>query len=202
MKRRRYRALVAATLASAAVALAVACTFPEVSFAPDDATRPGDETATPEGSTPGPASDAAILEATTRDDATARVPDGSCLPDDCDCDKDLFFRGGCDSGAKPDAQVDCDDLDPLRKPDAGLTGEPPPAGQVPAGDWNCDSRTDTAYPSGIQCAAGLGGCTGGPGFKDAPGCGLAADYFECKDLGLTKGGCQAVKIDSRVQLCK
>lgn len=198
---KRSRAIVFLVSAGmAAGAIVAACTFPEATFAPmngDD----GNSEASAEGST-GSTTDAALLEATTRDDATAIVPDGSCLPDDCDCDKDHFFRGLCDSGAKADAQVDCDDLDPLRKPDAGLTGEVPPPGQIPRGDWNCDGKTDPAYAPTIKCTGSLAGCNGGPGFKKDPGCGLAGDYFECKDLGLTSGGCQAVKLDSRIQLCK
>ena len=69
-----------------------------------------------------------MLEAATRDDATAKVPTGSCLADDCDCDKDKFLRAGFDAGTRSDAQVDCDDLDPLRNPAAGLTETAPEEG--------------------------------------------------------------------------
>lgn len=144
-----------------------------------------------------------MLEAATRDDATAKVPTGSCLADDCDCDKDKFLRAGCDAGTKSDAQVDCDDLDPLRNPAAGLTETAPEEGQVPKGDWNCDGRVDKAYPTGVTCRADLiNGCLGGPGFQGDPPCGASGEYVDCQDKGLAGGGCVAVKLDSRKQLCR
>jgi hypothetical protein len=146
--------------------------------------------------------DSAIVEGSTRDDATAKVPDGSCTPDDCDCDKDFFYRGGCDAGIPNNAKPDCDDLDPLRKPDAGLTSTVPDPGQTPYGDWNCDSLVTKAYAPNLKCVNVITACNGGAGFKTEPGCGVTADFFECKDLGLTKGGCQAVFVDKRAQLCK
>jgi hypothetical protein len=204
MKRRTVLFLAASSLGAAAIV--AACTFPEVTFAPDvvggDAAGGSSNDSGDTGDAPAAdaSGDAAILEAATRDEASAPIPDGSCLATDCDCDKDLAPRAQCDAGASSGKAVDCDDLDPLRRPNAPLTGEVPPAGQVPAGDWDCDGKVEKAYPTNLKCTKTLtGACTGGQGFKSDPGCGELADYFRCQASGLT---CAAVYIDSRKQLCK
>jgi hypothetical protein len=198
----RRGAWIALATALPAVVIPVSCGFPEVEFRDRNEGGSG-EGGSSESSTDGPSGDAAIVEGSVRDDSTARVPDGTCVPTDCDCDKDLFRSDKCDAAGTPDGtKFDCDDLDPLRKPDARLTGEVPPQGQVPYGDWNCDGKPETAYETNIKCAYALTTCTGGSGYKNNPPCGTAADYFECRDLGALTGGCAAVKLDSRTQLCK
>ncbi len=200
----RNRALVAlGTGISVSVAILVSCSFPEVTFT-DGPGSGGDgnlETA-PRDAPSDATADTALLEGSVRDDATANVPEGSCVPEDCDCDKDTWLRGNCDSGTLHPTRLDCDDLDPLRHPDADPSQELPPPGQVPPGDWNCDGKVDKAYEINIKCVSNIVSCTGGPGFTNDPTCGTKAAYYECKDLGIPKGGCQEVLKDQRVQLCQ
>lgn len=199
------------TSLSLGVAMLASCSLPNVTFSDTPTGSEGGEGSTgqeggnPEGSTKdGPVDapgDAAVIEAAARDDATAKVPDGSCVPEDCDCDKDLFLRSNCDSGTNHPTKLDCDDFDPLRKPDAGLTEELPDNGQVPKGDWNCDGHVDKAYYVNVKCGGTiLTGCTGGPGFTNDPECGTSADYFQCGVVGL---GCGLIKeATPRKQGCK
>lgn len=195
--------LLLASATCVAAAVGVACGFPNVEFASDDGGPGGDsDPGVADGAGSEATADSALVEGSVRDDATAKVPDGSCLPDDCDCDRDFFFRGNCDAGIQTDARLDCDDFDPLRKPDATLTSTVPDQGQIPYGDWNCDAIVDKAYSTNLKCSAVLTSCTGGAGFKGNPGCGVSEAYFTCQDLGLFKGGCQAVLVDDRRQLCK
>lgn len=178
--------------ATSAIALIVSCTFPDVGFAERsvdasvDASVPQDDAA----------SDGALVEATTRTDATAKIPDGSCLAH-CDCDGDKYFQADCDSGAAPDAQFDCDDRDPLRWPNAQYSSAVPDDDQSPRGDWDCDQQTEKAY--GVNLTCGLGSC-GKKGFLDDPPCGTVADYFECQTASVL--GCEPRLFDSRKQACK
>ena len=140
------------------------------------------------------------MNGTLRDDATAKVPAGGCAANDCDCDKDLFLRSNCDLGTEHPSRLDCDDFDPLRKPGAGFSAVPPDPGQVPFRDWNCDGIVDKAYAVNETCTGAAVACQGQPGFANDPARGAAADYVACKPSGVA--GCQAQKLDTRVQLGK
>jgi len=202
---RRRKLTVALVALTTTLAIGAACTFPDPEFVPDSQ-LPGEggPQGGEEGGPTGDAiSEAPVVDATARTDATERVPDGACdLTTDCDCDNDTYFRSQCDAGQGDAAiKLDCDDLDPLRNPGADFSEAKPDPSQSPEGDWNCDKELTRAYPINLTC----GGipCGGGQGFKGAgPKCGEEADYFECQDLGLFGGSCQAVKIDRRKQPCK
>lgn len=184
---RRLILFAVAVAATSALVVPASCTFPEVRF--DD--RSSEASATTDGMI-----DAAGLEATTRTDATARIPDGGCLAE-CDCDLDQFLRINCDSGTPSDGRFDCDDWDPLRKPGAQYSTAIPHDGQNPKGDWDCDLKTDKAFAVNLVC--GLASCNK-KGFISDPGCGEFADYFECQSADFV--GCEARLLDSRPQACK
>lgn len=221
MKRRRRRFLLGA-LASGMTGIAVACTFPEVTFGPALS-----EGGVPASETEGGLEDSSIEDGgledssiedgdladgivfgdgdvgdvvTSRGDASAI--DAAACSDVCDCDSDGYVRdGGCDgdagdAGGKPTG--DCDDTDPLRNPRSGYVAVKPTSH---TGDWNCDGVVEKGYPEGNRACTGtpLTGCAG-EGFEKPVACGEEADYFKCGAAGLW---CQPnIFIDRRRQACK
>jgi hypothetical protein len=199
----RRRALVAASSVAALFAIGAACTFPSVDFAgTDGGTDSGNDTTSGGGDA---AIDAPLIEASTHDADTTVDAEG-CTS--CDCDHDGFFArtadGGCEGG--PDSGYDCDDTDSFINQGRGFVDDFNWTSKVHAipYDWNCSGAVEKAYPTGLKCAyAGiLTNCVGGYGFTGDPACGTDGDYFECQDLGAFTGGCAAVKIDTRHQLCQ
>lgn len=185
MKHRRIVAVVMFALPLAAVG--VACSFPDVSFGPagdDGAVEPDVAEPAPDVDAGDAAADVIIdmpEDAAVRDDATARV-DASGCDATCDCDNDGYWEIGCDAGADASGQPgDCDDLDPLRHPDAPYTAEPPVGHE---GDWNCDGEVQAKPRRSIRCTQDWRGCTGEPGFIGEPRCGTRADYYVCRKDGL------------------
>lgn len=197
------------------VGVGVACSFPDVSFGSasveeeDAATEAGSESRAEEGGADGGLDAADLADAfdfgdvATRDDANQVVDANACGDrSPCDCDGDGYLDIGCDAG--PDAAGlgkkpgDCDDLDPLRHPDA-LPTDAVPVGHD--GDWNCDGVVSRVPTAQIKCSGtGLTGCSGGPGFLNKPTCGTKADVYSCEASGLL--ACQAVPKGTATQLCQ
>jgi hypothetical protein len=194
-------------LAAPIFLIGAACTFPDVEFltpGSDGGTSsssgsggPGGE-AGPDGQPPDIRFDAAGLgDVATRSDSEAPVDKGTCPTSwKCDCDKDLFLDdecvrteieagrdGGFEAGSKPG---DCDDLDPVRNPEAGPRSDVPRQGAPGTpGDWNCDG-TVTRNPLKLKCAepskvgGAIVGCNGGTdGYLADTECGETNDVWTC-----------------------
>lgn len=199
MSRRLGRARVwsvAVSAAGATASIVIACSFPDVTFAPgSEAGGGGDgnaEAAALDGGGGDAPLDAPVADAEQRTDATQRVDEAGCK-NPCDCDEDKFVNKSClEAGADPKT-ADCDDFDPLRYPTkTAFTTEVPPADN--GGDWNCDTIVEPQYPTGLSCTTSCGA----EGFTSKPTCGQSADYFRCTGIGL----CGATKIDTRKQGCR
>lgn len=208
--RRRRGALVVAGMASCAVALIVACTFPEATFVPDDGTRPGDES-TGEGSTVD--ADASAFEDVSNDVQGVLIdggdPDALIVKEDggkvdasgcttCDCDDDTYWdttKAGCNT---PDAGPhDCDDKDSRTHPNQGYLlakGEPPRNG-----DWNCVSGVEKFYNPNLKCTDLPAGsaCDSAFGFEDNPACGATGTFVTCKSVGGVLGLLRTCAVGSR-----
>ena len=210
---RRRKILLTVLFASPLVGIGAACTFPEVNFL----TAGGDSGGSSSGSS-GPGGDsggdgqppdirfdaASVGDVAARSDSEAPVDVGTCPTSwKCDCDKDLYLDdtcleaeldagrdGGFEAGSKPG---DCDDLDPVRHPEAGLRSDPPrPGAPPPPGDWNCDNDV-TRVPPPLKCGEpnGLGGCTGGTdGFRAVTACGETNDVYTCPKSVAGNGNCE------------
>lgn len=210
MKRRRRRFSLGA-LAAGMTGIVVACTFPEVTFAPALSEGGVSET---DGGLEDSSLDAGALEdgfvfgdgdvgdvVTSRGDAS--ILDAAACIGVCDCDSDGYVQdGGCDEDAgdgtgKPEG--DCDDTDKLRHPESGYVAIKP---SNHAGDWNCNGIIEKGYPEGNRSCSGtpLLGCAG-EGFQGPVACGEEADYFKCGPDGVL--GCRPnIFIDRRPQACK
>jgi hypothetical protein len=187
------------------MALIVSCSFPDIEFAPAGGGGTGSEGGSGEGSADSSSAadasaDTAVIEASTRGDADTKIDAAGCQS--CDCDDDGYFRrgGGCDGG--PGTVYDCDDTDRYINPARDFANDFTWTSTHPiAFDWNCSGVVERSYATGLKCGGTvITGCTGGPAYQGAgPGCGNSADYFECKPVN---GFCAAVKVDTRIQLCK
>jgi hypothetical protein len=145
---------------AAGVVLGVACSFPDIEFAPQadggaNASEAGlDATISDsgKGGETGPTDGGVKIEYDANipiDDAGGTViSNPSACDGSCDCDGDGFYRGdaGCDGGAAPD----CDDLDSRTHPGAG--GRYDPAVPPRNGDWNCDGTVTRLVQEHFACA--------------------------------------------------
>ncbi|MDB4942133.1 MAG: hypothetical protein JWP97_1667 [Labilithrix sp.] len=219
MRKLRAHAIIVA-IASAGLAAAAACSFPEVTFssgAPDGSAdaRLDDATEGPEaggdGSVPrkpdvdpdGGASDGSVAG-----DAAVPIDASGCVT--CDCDHDGYDRvdkdAGCDGkGGTKGALADCDDHVAAIHPEVPdfLLDIWPASTHVPAGDWDCDGTALHQYDYNATCAA-LSACSGG--FVGNPPCGATADYLTCQQplplLGLTCSEKARESAGKRTQGCK
>lgn len=185
MTRRRLLAL--GFMTAPIVGVAVACSFPDVDFAPaavPDSGNLGDATTSDAED-----NDGAPVESAVRDGATIDAAE-CALRKRCDCDGDGYRAIGCDAGG-PDADAgddglkegDCDDLDSFRNPGQTYTD----AGPSPDGggkwDWNCDGIEERAYKKTLNCRAellanGVLGCVGS-GYVEESACGQNVEYDVC-----------------------
>jgi hypothetical protein len=214
--RRRRLVALALALVAPTILIASACSFPEVTFSADAG---GGEAGAETGSETGPPIDTGIPDtvvqdvvgdAIVRDDATAVVDASVCSERPrCDCDKDGYLDKNCDAGeagvgidanAKPG---DCDDLDPLRHPEAGFTQEVPISPNI--GDWNCNGTVEALTDSGVVCSGSgaLGQCNQ-TGYVTSPACGAKADTYKCVGSGAANlGNCEPSLVATGVtQACK
>lgn len=214
MKRRERRVVIVATFVAPLVVVA-ACAFPDVTFGPGpDSNEAGTSDANAPERDAGrdvvggdvDTGDVDTGDVVTRNEASAVVDAGACEAGKphCDCDNDGYGDIHCDVdasvlGLKLD---DCDDLDPVRHPDQGFVAEVPPPGRD--GDWNCDGVVDRSPGNDLKCGgSGLGGCTGGSGFVNAPSCGEKADFYSCEPQANALAQCiQKPTGSTPVQLCR
>jgi hypothetical protein len=137
-------------------------------------------------------------DAASRGDATALVDAASCTT--CDCDNDTYNRAGCVDAGVDAGPVDCDDLDPLRHPGQAYLTTPPPAGQSPPGDWDCNDSVERFYTTGVSCSSLMTvACNGVQGLTTNPGCGVVGTFVTCHVNGLA---CAVETSQSRFQRCK
>ena len=210
----RRRALLAGTTFLAPLlVVAGACTFPDVTFAVGaeaDGGSSADGTAETSSFDGNSTQDVVINEATTRDDATAIVDASVCeTRTRCDCDNDEYADKACDVDASsilsykgnPLKPGDCDDLDPLRFPNAPLR-ELPPVGHE--GDWNCNGVLEASPSRNLACGGnGTLGCTGGSGYLGAPPCGTTADFYSCEPQANILATCKPKPTGAKpVQACQ
>lgn len=192
----RRKLVAALALGAAPAVVAAACSFPEVEYAAGFEAGPETSVIVEEDDGGIVLSDGAVVaDVVVRDDATARVEPDACADDDCDCDRDGYLRAGCDAGP---GEEDCDDLDPLRHPNADWTVEEPVGHD---GDWNCDGVVERRPKVNLECGGLSVACTGGSGFTNVPPCGIEADFYICQPEGLL--GCAPIPNGARVkQICR
>ena len=188
------------TIAGVGGAIGIACSFPDVDFAPAGIALDGevgsDVHVLVDGSDPG---------ALIASDAGKRIDAAGCTV--CDCDGDGFndlSRAGC---AGAGGKNDCDDSDTTTRPDQrfNTTAPYPPRN----GDWNCTGGVERFYEPSVTCA-GPGGasCDGRFGFEDDPTCGSTGTFVTCKTTGATPpllpGQCIVASrsLDTVTQACK
>lgn len=217
MRRRRITFAIALLGGSAlGFGVVAACSFPDVTFVPDDSVEAGDATTSSESSTGDAATDGGgrptnpdvdpeggSKDATTFD-GSGRIdagPDASC----CDCDNDQV---AADGGACVAASGDCDDLNPYIKPSQGFVASATwDSTHIPTYDWDCSGSTVKQYTHSLgSCAARskLSGCANGQGgFEGDPQCGQSAHYvITCAGDGNALNlKCTETASDNRVQGC-
>lgn len=180
------------------VAVAVACTFPDVTFGLEDGASEGgggDAAGRPDAAADDARDADVVGDVVTREDGRAPIVDASACATrvECDCDEDGYADERCDVDAaailsakgQPLKPGDCDDMDYLRHPEQDYVDEVPPPGKD--GDWDCDGIVESPYPSGAGWCTGtpLLGCRGGPGYQKATvSCGELADFYTCEPSGL------------------
>lgn len=204
---------------SVGVGLGAACTFPDVSFAPEGATDDGGAgdsgglnaaDALPKASEEdsGPVDPDGVKEdAATRDGGVVRPEAGAdgaagcggLAGDACDCDGDKYGNQSCPA---KDGGFDCDDFDNLVHPDAGFVAAQwdTKSPHTPAGDWDCDGVVTKQYPYKVSCGL-LQDCKA-QGFTGDPKCGETSDYIFCKPGLLGAIYCQDGPSEKRTQGCR
>jgi hypothetical protein len=210
MKRTRAKLVLIATAASTLLGLAVACSFPDVSFS----TTGGASEGGADGSTSDVGTDVLVLVdgsdpgAMVGHDASEPIDAAGCPATQCDCDDDHYLnlsKPGCAPEAGVDAgPSDCDDFDqtthPGQKPLA-VKARPPRDG-----DWNCMNGVEKFYTPNVKCTSLGGGsaCDSTFGFEDDPPCGIEGTYVTCKtvtDLALIQKCVVGAKSLSTKQAC-
>lgn len=214
----------------ASLATFAACTFPDVSFAPEGADVDGGN-GTSSGSSGAPGIDASGDAARdagagvdpdgVHQDAATRDPDSGIVRPEagaeggvqgcgagggnaCDCDNDNVKNSSCPP--QPSGGFDCDDFDPLVHPGTGFVAAKwdPTSPHTPQGDWNCDGTVTKQYSFSVSCGL-LNDCNG-QGFRDNPGCGESGDYVFCKSALLPGVGLACAedktKQETRTQGCR
>lgn len=222
MRPRQRRLLFALLVAAPIGAVAVACTFPEVTFTEGSGEAGPDSPSASSSSGVLPTTDASEaggdtgsiflddgglgVDVAKREDAS--VIDAAGCDARCDCDDDGYLKEGCDAAAPGDTVTvkgidDCDDLDKLVHPGQGYSDAVPRAGSPKPGDWDCDGVVTKGIKEDFQCVGlGAGICSADdpPKFKGAVGCGERGDILNCS----TKAplGCEESFREKATQLCK
>lgn len=215
---RHHLPLVLGVFVMSAVALVVACAFPEPTLVPDDAGAGTDVSAESATVTPlvDASDDRAAIGANEDVDPTGAEQDATTIPDGggrldagadaacCDCDGDGFMTDG---GACAKPTGDCDDQHPYVKPGQGFVAstiwDTP---HTPTYDWDCNGQTVKQYAYGVgKCSdhAKLEGCGNFQNaFEGNPACGETGHYVvtcAAEGLGLA---CTETAGDDRVQGCR
>jgi hypothetical protein len=218
VKRRRLVAV--ALFAAPLVAVAVACTFPDVTFGPiasdeggaQEGGNPDTGTTTTDGSSDGGPADAIAADVVRREDGGGVIVDASICEAKarCDCDDDEYADMNCDVDAaglksakgNPLMPGDCDDLDGLRHPGQGYVDEVPAPGKD--GNWDCTMPIEYFPVQNLTCGGiGLTGCSGGSGFVTAPPCGTESTFYSCEPQTNALAPCQPKPTGSSTrQACK
>lgn len=185
MTRRRLLAL--AFVATPLVAVAVACTFPDVTYAPTTTSPDTGADAHP-GPDPGADGSSDVGEASVGS-SDATTVDASACNNSCDCDGDHYWR---DSGCNLDASDaagrlgfgDCNDFNKDYFPTQMTYFEVAKGGSF---DYDCDGVETGLYPGSLTCSGtGALGCspkTGGYR-AGAPSCGQSGALSTCVGNGL------------------
>lgn len=163
-------------------AAAIACSFPEPTFGPDDPKDGSSDTTNSSSGSSG-------SDGSSSGSDGALNPDGNaCLGDPvCDCDGDQDLAVACDGG-------DCDDHDPRRRSTQTSYQDAAPA-LGKNGDWNCNKVVEREGDPGVSCSNILDGgvvqqaiavvACQKEGFTSDPECGEVATYTYCKFNGTT-----------------
>ncbi len=202
---RRRLALAGVAFAIAIAGVGVACSFPDVEFAPQDEASVIAPEVEPDANE-GPVVDAGPVDSSTVDVAV-RGDSGIITREECanrplcDCDLDGYLEIGCDAGAEAGSLPggDCDDLDPFRHPGQIFTTEAPTGDG--GWDWNCSGQVEKAYQENPACTGGLLTPCGGEGFQSTVACGQTGEFYRCIADRLL--GCSLTSyVEPRVQPCK
>ncbi len=207
MNQRKILALV--TFSVPLVVVAVACTFPDVTFSPSSndsgpgSDSPSNNLDAPLSTTDANTFDGAVPDVALRDSTIITDPSVCASKPTCDCDGDGYRAADCGADAAHyDASLkpgDCDDLDVERHPEAGLRADIPKGHE---GDWNCDGFVDHTPPQNLTCTGSGLGCGGGTGFLTAPKCGEEGDLYECPAPGLLVNCTPGPSGRKTTQLCQ
>ena len=187
MMRRRLLAL--AFVATPLVAVAVACSFPDVTYAPTTTSPDTDaDTDAHPGPDPGTDGSSDVAEASVGSSDSSTVDASSCN-NSCDCDGDHYWR---DSGCNLDASDaagrlgfgDCNDFNKDYFPTQTTYFDVAKSGGF---DYNCDGVETGLYPGSLACSGtGALGCspkTGGYAAR-APSCGQSGTLSTCAANGI------------------
>lgn len=196
MTRRRLLAL--GFFTTPLVGIAVACSFPDVSFAPASNDVP--ETGTRSDAT-GEADADQLTEASIGDFDANQIDLTSCF--ECDCDHDGYWRdAGCDAAATDAAGFkgfgDCDDSRDVYHPNQGsVYFRSFPQGAPFAFDFDCSGTDEQLYAAPLTCAfngpvPALASCVptnakppSNQGTTTPVGCGVEADLAKCEKPDLS-----------------
>jgi hypothetical protein len=202
-------------------AIAVACTFPEITFTGADGgassgTNPGSDgsSGSTSGSSTGGLSDSGAEDKDANSiahDSGTVVSPGNCIPGaaKCDCDNDGWGDKACMIDAGPNGydgglkQYDCDDNLGARYPDAGFNDSLWPAGATGTPfDWNCDGQVEYFYDR-VECQSTTLGCAASPdGYvSNSLPCAAPHDIYNCP--AVTVGTCNYASTGHQAtQACK
>lgn len=182
--KRRTRRVALATFTVLGMA-AFACTFPDVTFAPEGVGEGGAGEGGPGASDGGGATDAppsffadafSDLEAGVVKDDAGKVDAAGCTTCDCDGDQSNHNDAGCTTGG---SVPDCDDTDRRAKP--GMDWREDPEEAPLNGNWNCENGVEKQVPIKFDCTkVDLNSCVNAQGFAGDPKCGAEADLLACK----------------------
>lgn len=203
MRARRRVVAIAAVAAVLTCAIGVACTFPDVTFAPAGSEAGAGEGGNPEGSSDSPTgdgmTDAGLSDAGPPLDGESEKPDtGACI-DPCDCDRDGARTKDASCGMT--GGTDCDDTDNRAKP--GQTFLTDKATKDTKGDWNCDGNPERLIQNvNVDCGGTTDSCPAGKeGLRSDIPCGALGEYVYCKP-GALNVGCVQVDSGFRTQECR
>jgi hypothetical protein len=192
-----------ALAASVSLAIVGACSFPDVTYAPSDAS-PGhdaghdaDATAQDEGGVEAGLIDGTLIDAQPPRDARPPVDTGPDVDAAvCDFDDDFFLAVGGVCGGD-----DCDDHDNQTWPaEPNYYTKTPSTTNAIQGDYNCNTIVEKLRPINAACPLTAGAaCDQTAGFTGDPACGATGDYITCASSGAL---CPTTHVTGVIQGCK
>jgi hypothetical protein len=191
---------------SFAMAIGIACGFPDPRIVPDDQLADGDSDSGVFDPDAEVLVDGQSLDALVTNDAGGTTVDAAGCDATCDCDGDGFLwiehtdAAACRDSGK--GLGDCDDTDGRIRPNQGYLDIDPTVAPVSSrgGDWNCKDDEEHLIREDMACGSlSVANCTG-QGFTAITKCGQTGNAVKCTPVAALF--CRTDPIVSPKQACK